>query len=67
MKAATLQKRISAMSQDELLRAIYVDTLTGIWNRRAYDEADTTSYVAIVDLDSLKWVNDNTGQVPSNR
>lgn len=49
------------MTPSELLTAIYTDTLTGMWNRRSFDESPETKYIAIVDLDSLKWVNDNAG------
>lgn len=52
---------VATMTQEEVLAAIYTDTLTGIWNRRAFELSPTSPVLAIVDLDSLKWVNDNAG------
>lgn len=56
-----LTNMVATMTQDELLAAIYTDTLTGIWNRRAFELSPTSPVLAIVDLDSLKWMNDNAG------
>lgn len=56
-----LANKVARMSQSELLDAIYTDTLTGMWNRRAFEESPDSKYIAIVDVDSLKWVNDNLG------
>lgn len=56
-----LANKVARMSQSELLDAIYTDTLTGMWNRRAFEESPDSKYIAIVDVDSLKWVNDNAG------
>lgn len=61
MNLETLIRRAEDMTQEELVRALYVDPLTGIWNRCAFEETDHTGPLAIVDLDSLKWVNDNLG------
>ena len=52
---------VATMTPDELLEAMYKDTLTDIWNRRAFELSPTTPVLAIIDLDSLKWVNDNAG------
>lgn len=56
-----LQNKLTKMSRDEILDAIYKDTLTGIWNRRAYEDTINTPWLAIIDVDSLKWVNDHSG------
>jgi len=48
------------MSEEELLDALYRDTTTGALNRRAYQTGES-EVVALVDVDSLKWVNDNKG------
>jgi GGDEF domain-containing protein len=56
-----LTNMIATMTQDELLEAMYTDTLTSIWNRRAFELSPTSPVLAIIDLDSLKWVNDNAG------
>lgn len=59
----TLLNKIRAMSTEQLLAAVYQDPLTGLLNRRAFNEVGEPSglYVAIVDADSLKWVNDTMG------
>lgn len=53
-----LLKRIKNMTMCELYEEIYRDHLTGCLNRRAFDD-DERKYVCIVDLDSLKYLNDN--------
>ena len=57
------RERIQALSLDELVDKVYTDKLTGIANRRAFDEdADNHAWVAEVDADSLKWINDNISE-----
>jgi len=51
---------LSDMSDTELFAAVYRDHLTGTYNRRAF-EVDPPEYVALVDMDSLKYVNDTQG------
>lgn len=58
---AERRKRVAEMSQDELRRELLTDSLTGLPNRRAYDEAEKLDVQAAIDADSLKWVNDNLG------
>ena len=58
------RKRVDQMTEAEMRRELLTDTLTGLGNRRAYDEAladqpDATH--AYMDVDALKWVNDNMG------
>jgi len=48
------------MSEEEVLDALYRDPTTGALNRRAYQTGES-NVVALVDVDSLKWVNDNKG------
>jgi GGDEF domain-containing protein len=55
------RKTVSDMTPDEMRRALLVDELTGLGNRRAYVESIKKPYQASVDIDSLKWVNDNMG------
>lgn len=59
MKPELLDK-IRGMTDQEVYSAIYIDPLTGINNRRAFDETSYSS-VVIIDLDSLKYINDNLG------
>ncbi|HYD32969.1 MAG TPA: hypothetical protein VEA39_00235, partial [Methylophilaceae bacterium] len=55
------RKRVEQMSADEMRKALLVDDLTGLGNRRAYDESEKLPVQVSVDVDSLKWVNDNMG------
>lgn len=55
-----LRAAVRAMSEDELVAALYRDPATGLLNRRAF-ERGMSQVVAIIDLDSLKWVNDHHG------
>ncbi len=55
-----LLKRMRGLTEPELYRALYLDHLTGTHNRLAF-EADSRPFVAIVDVDSLKYVNDALG------
>ena len=60
-----LDLEVAELTPEQIRDAIYRDHLTGIWNRRALEshplfEADGT-WVALVDLDSLKWINDYHG------
>lgn len=55
--------RVQSMSLDDLIDEIYTDSMTGIANRRAWDEdAGQHAWVAEVDVDSLKWVNDHISE-----
>lgn len=55
-----LLNRMRSMSEADLYAALYTDALTGVNNRRAFDAAEF-GVVAIVDLDSLKYMNDELG------
>lgn len=55
-----LLNRLRTMTEGELYAQLYTDHLTGVLNRRAFD-ADPRPFVAVVDLDSLKYVNDELG------
>lgn len=57
-----LRQRVAEMKPEELRRALLTDDLTGLGNRRAYEEeAAELPVQAALDLDGLKWVNDNLG------
>lgn len=57
-----LLEALRSMSEAELYDALYKDPLTGVLNRRAFAGAlGEARAVALVDLDSLKWINDNWG------
>lgn len=55
-----LRDQVRAMTEAELIDAMFTDSATGLFNRRAF-ERGYSQVVAIVDLDSLKWTNDHEG------
>lgn len=55
------RKKVEEMSAEEMRQALLIDDLTGLGNRRAYQEADKLPVQVSIDADSLKWVNDNLG------
>ena len=69
--ANELQKRILT---DELTIKSYLDPLTGLRNRLAYDEVldsllgkEIPTGVGFLDLNGLKWINDNLGHDMGNK
>jgi diguanylate cyclase (GGDEF)-like protein len=59
-------KRVADMTPDELRQSLLTHELTGIPNRRAYEEAPKLASQTAVDVDSLKWINDNMGHDSGN-
>ena len=55
------RKAVAAMTPEELRREILTDGLTGLPNRRAYDDTKKLPVQVSVDLDALKFVNDAMG------
>lgn len=53
------RKNVADMSPDELRNALLTSDVTGLGNRRAYEESPKKPMQASIDADSLKWVNDN--------
>lgn len=63
-----LAEIMATMSHTEQYQAMFVDTLTGVLNRRAFDLLGVNRpWVALVDVDSLKWVNDTKGHREGDR
>lgn len=60
------RKKVSEMSDEEVRRELLTHELTGIPNRRAYTEAEKLPHQVSIDVDSLKWVNDNMGHESGN-
>jgi diguanylate cyclase (GGDEF)-like protein len=58
---AAFRKRVENMTDEEKSRALVTDELTGIGNRRAWEEGDRRPFQATLDVEGLKWVNDNLG------
>jgi len=56
-----LRGRVKEMTPDQLRAALLTHELTGIPNRRAYQEAEKLPHQVAIDVDSLKWVNDEMG------
>ena len=55
-----LRDSIRALTESQLIEALYRDVATGLLNRRAFGQT-RSQMLAIVDVDSLKWVNDHEG------
>lgn len=62
-----LQNKLDNMTPDEVLDNMYRDPITQVWNRRAFEQTPDTPYVALIDVDSLKWINDNKGHREGDR
>lgn len=58
-KDAEKRKRVEEMSPEEMRKELLTDPLTGLGNKRAYEEDPRLPIQVFVDVDSLKWVNDN--------
>jgi len=55
------RKKVDEMTPEEMTIALKTDHLTGLKNKRAYQESKKLALQASLDIDSLKWVNDNHG------
>lgn len=55
------RKRVADMTPAEKDRELLTSRRAGIWNDRAYEEHERLAVQVSVDLDGLKWINDNLG------
>jgi GGDEF domain-containing protein len=55
------RRRVAEMSPAEMQRELLTSEVTGLPNRRAFDEAGVASAIAMSDLDGLKALNDRYG------
>jgi len=55
------RKRVSEMAPEEMRKALLVSDKTGLPNRRAFDESDASPFVAMLDVNGLKTLNDTFG------
>jgi len=54
-------KLTSEMTGEEAKQATDTDWLTGLRNKRAFDLDKRLKHLVAIDLDALKWINDNLG------
>ena len=52
------RRRVSEMSREEMVRELLTSEVTGLPNRRAFEETGVPQAVAMCDVDGLKAVND---------
>jgi GGDEF domain-containing protein len=55
------RKRVAEMSPEEMRQALLVSDKTGLPNKRAFDEAEPSPWVAMCDCNGLKAMNDTYG------
>lgn len=60
MNRADMLRFVDESSTTDLVDMIFNDPVSGIQNRNAFNRR-TFKCVAIIDMDSLKWINDNLG------
>lgn len=61
-RVAPAQRRtVDEMTPEELKSALLTDDLTGLGNRRAYEETPRKPVQIALDVEGLKWANDNLG------
>jgi GGDEF domain-containing protein len=53
------RKRVEEMTPEEMREELLTDPLTGLGNHRAYQQDPRLAVQVFVDVDSLKWINDN--------
>lgn len=57
---SSICSKIQNMTVSEIFERMYIDTVSKCLNRQAFEDlADGYKAIAIVDLDSLKYINDN--------
>jgi diguanylate cyclase (GGDEF)-like protein len=61
------RRKVADMGPEELRAALLQHELTGLPNRRAYAESEKLPAQVSIDVDSLKWINDNLGHEAGDR
>jgi GGDEF domain-containing protein/uncharacterized protein (UPF0147 family) len=60
------RQRVAEMTQEEMKRELLTSPITGLPNRRAFEEAGASRAVAMSDADGLKALNDRFGYEGGN-
>jgi len=60
------RKKVSEMTPEERAIALLTDHLTGLKNKRAYEEAQRLPFQTSIDIDGLKYINDTYGHDAGN-
>ncbi len=60
------RRRVAQMSPEEMQRELLTSEVTGLPNRRAFDEAGVAAAVGMSDVDGLKALNDKYGYDAGN-
>ncbi len=55
----TMREAVRKLSTEAVASLFFTDTITGLGNQRALKALPEKKFKAFIDLDSLKWVNDN--------
>jgi diguanylate cyclase (GGDEF)-like protein len=61
------RKKVSEMTQEEMRVALFTEHKTGLYSDRAYAEHKRLPIQVAIDVDSLKYVNDNMGHSSGDR
>ncbi len=60
-KDTATRKRLEDMTKEELLQEVKIDKLSGLSSWRAFEAAPKKRFIASIDLDGLKFLNDEMG------
>lgn len=60
-----LFQAVAEMTPEQMREALLHDEMTGLRNRRAYDEDERLPYQLIADVEGLKFINDTYGHSPA--
>jgi len=55
------RRLVEEMTPAEMRYALKTDYMTGLGNRRAYTDSAKKAFQVCLDIDDLKWINDNLG------
>lgn len=67
MNRTQLTALVQDMTPEQIVEGMFIDPVSGLPNRRAFERDSDYFVVAILDMDSLKWVNDHLGHVAGDK